>query len=116
MSQRPLEAENAFGTLLREWRSRRRVSQLDRNDLLMAAGYAAMYRATGSGPAGGGIRRPRGRGRVGRERDAADVSSARAPSAHRELPHDITLQELRVEAFFPADAATEEASKRLLGA
>jgi hypothetical protein len=28
-------------------------------------------------------------------------------------PHDITLQELRVEAFFPADAATEEASRRL---
>src|ERR1051325_4532667 len=27
-------------------------------------------------------------------------------------PHDITLQELRVEAFFPADAATEEASRR----
>jgi transcriptional regulator with XRE-family HTH domain len=30
-------------------------------------------------------------------------------------PHDITLQELRVEAFFPADAATEEASRRLVG-
>jgi hypothetical protein len=30
-------------------------------------------------------------------------------------PHDITLQELRVEAFFPADAATEEASRRLAG-
>jgi transcriptional regulator with XRE-family HTH domain len=30
-------------------------------------------------------------------------------------PHDITLQELRVEAFFPADAATEEASRRLTG-
>ncbi|MBV8517687.1 MAG: helix-turn-helix transcriptional regulator [Acidobacteria bacterium] len=29
-------------------------------------------------------------------------------------PHDITLQELRVEAFFPADAATEEASQRLI--
>src|SRR5215212_6207114 len=28
-------------------------------------------------------------------------------------PHDITLQELRVEAFFPADAATEEAARRL---
>jgi len=28
-------------------------------------------------------------------------------------PHDITLQELRVEAFFPADEATEEASQRL---
>ena len=28
-------------------------------------------------------------------------------------PHDITLQELRVESFFPADAATEEASRRL---
>jgi transcriptional regulator with XRE-family HTH domain len=28
-------------------------------------------------------------------------------------PHDITLQELRVEAFFPADAATEEASRRI---
>lgn len=80
------EPESAFGLLLREWRSRRRVSQLDlaveagvssrhvsfietgraqpsremilmlarvldvplrdRNDLLMAAGYAAMYRAT----------------------------------------------------------------------
>ena len=79
-------SEQAFGHLLREWRSRRRVSQLDlaveagvssrhvsfietgrsqpsremvlmlasvldvplrdRNDLLMAAGYAAMYRAT----------------------------------------------------------------------
>ena len=31
-------------------------------------------------------------------------------------PHDITLQELRVEAFFPADAATEEASRRLVTA
>jgi len=80
------ELENPFGRLLREWRTRRRVSQLDlaldagvssrhvsfietgraqpsremvlmlsrvldvplrdRNDLLMAAGYAAMYRAT----------------------------------------------------------------------
>ena len=30
-------------------------------------------------------------------------------------PHDITLQELRVEAFFPADTATEEASRRLTG-
>src|SRR3954470_15414944 len=80
------ELESAFGRLLREWRTRRRVSQLDlaveagvssrhvsfietgraqpsremilmlarvldvplrdRNDLLMAAGYAAMYRAT----------------------------------------------------------------------
>jgi transcriptional regulator with XRE-family HTH domain len=28
-------------------------------------------------------------------------------------PHDITLQELRVEAFVPADAATEEASRQL---
>jgi len=28
-------------------------------------------------------------------------------------PHDITLQEIRVEAFFPADAETEEASRRL---
>lgn len=81
-----IESESAFGILLREWRSRRRVSQLDlaveagvssrhvsfietgrarpsremvlmlarvldvplrdRNDLLTAAGYAAMYRAT----------------------------------------------------------------------
>src|SRR3954452_21397829 len=80
------EIDSAFGRLLREWRSRRRVSQLDlaveaggssrhvsfietgrshpsrdmvlmlarvlnvplrdRNDLLMAAGFAAMYRAT----------------------------------------------------------------------
>ena len=83
---RTIESENPFGLLLREWRSRRRVSQLDlaneagvssrhvsfvetgrsqpsremvlilarvldvplrdRNELLMAAGYAAMYRAT----------------------------------------------------------------------
>jgi transcriptional regulator with XRE-family HTH domain len=28
-------------------------------------------------------------------------------------PHDITLQELRIEAFFPADDATEEATRRL---
>src|SRR5882672_8055562 len=28
-------------------------------------------------------------------------------------PHDITLQELRIESFFPADEATEEASRRL---
>ena len=28
-------------------------------------------------------------------------------------PHDITLQELRVEAFFPADPETEEAAKQL---
>ena len=86
MSERPIESESAFGRLLREWRSRRRVSQLDlaseagvssrhvsfvetgrsqpsremvlilarvldvplrdRNELLMAAGYAAVYRAT----------------------------------------------------------------------
>jgi transcriptional regulator with XRE-family HTH domain len=31
-------------------------------------------------------------------------------------PHDITLQELRVESFFPADEATETASRRLAGA
>src|SRR3954468_7171022 len=81
-----VELESPFGRLLREWRSRRRVSQLDlaleagvssrhvsfietgraqpsremvvmlarvldvplrdRNDLLMSAGYAAIYRAT----------------------------------------------------------------------
>ena len=29
-------------------------------------------------------------------------------------PHDITLQELRIESFFPADEATESASQRLL--
>ena len=28
-------------------------------------------------------------------------------------PHDITLQELRIESFFPADEATEEAVRRL---
>jgi hypothetical protein len=28
-------------------------------------------------------------------------------------PHDITAQELRIEAFFPADEATEDASRRL---
>ena len=28
-------------------------------------------------------------------------------------PHDIMLQELRVESFFPADEATEEVSRRL---
>src|ERR1044071_198543 len=86
MTERAMEVDSGFGTLLREWRSRRRVSQLDlaveagvssrhvsfietgraqpsrdmvlmlarvldvplrdRNELLMAAGYAAMYRAT----------------------------------------------------------------------
>jgi transcriptional regulator with XRE-family HTH domain len=85
-AERAVESESGFGRLLREWRSRRRVSQLDlaveagvssrhvsfietgraqpsremilmlarvldvplrdRNDLLMAAGYAALYRAT----------------------------------------------------------------------
>src|SRR5215212_9883081 len=85
-AERPIETESAFGRLLREWRARRRVSQLDlaleagvssrhvsfietgraqpsremilmlarvldvplrdRNELLMSAGYAAMYRAT----------------------------------------------------------------------
>jgi transcriptional regulator with XRE-family HTH domain len=30
-------------------------------------------------------------------------------------PHDITLQELRIESFFPADAATEAAARRLAG-
>jgi transcriptional regulator with XRE-family HTH domain len=29
-------------------------------------------------------------------------------------PHDITLQELRIECFFPADEATEETSRRLV--
>ncbi len=29
-------------------------------------------------------------------------------------PHDITLQELRIESFFPADEATEETSRRLV--
>jgi hypothetical protein len=27
-------------------------------------------------------------------------------------PHDITLQELRIESFFPADEATEDAARR----
>ncbi|HKR66147.1 MAG TPA: helix-turn-helix transcriptional regulator [Thermoanaerobaculia bacterium] len=85
-AERVVETESAFGLLLREWRARRRVSQLDlaveagvssrhvsfietgraqpsremvlmlarvldvplrdRNELLMSAGYAAMYRAT----------------------------------------------------------------------
>jgi transcriptional regulator with XRE-family HTH domain len=31
-------------------------------------------------------------------------------------PHDITLHELRIECFFPADEATEEACRRLAGA
>ncbi len=30
-------------------------------------------------------------------------------------PHDITLQELRIESFFPADEGTEEAMRRLAG-
>src|SRR6185369_5883327 len=29
-------------------------------------------------------------------------------------PHDITLQELRIEAFFPADAESEEAARRMV--
>jgi transcriptional regulator with XRE-family HTH domain len=85
-AERAAESESAFGRLFREWRMRRRVSQLDlaveagvssrhvsfietgraqpsremvlmlsrvldvplrdRNELLMAAGYAAVYRAT----------------------------------------------------------------------
>jgi hypothetical protein len=28
-------------------------------------------------------------------------------------PHDITLQELRIESFFPADPATEAAAHHL---
>ena len=28
-------------------------------------------------------------------------------------PHDITLQELRIESFFPADQATEEATRTM---
>lgn len=28
-------------------------------------------------------------------------------------PHDITLQELRIESFFPADEATEKFTRRL---
>jgi MmyB-like transcription regulator ligand binding domain len=28
-------------------------------------------------------------------------------------PYDVTLQELRIEAFFPADEDTEEAARRL---
>jgi transcriptional regulator with XRE-family HTH domain len=35
---------------------------------------------------------------------------------HLGTPHDITLQELRIECFFPADAATEDAARRLAGA
>ena len=31
-------------------------------------------------------------------------------------PHDITLQELRIESFFPADEATEASSRALAGA
>jgi transcriptional regulator with XRE-family HTH domain len=31
-------------------------------------------------------------------------------------PHDITLQELRIESFFPADEGTEEATRRLAAA
>jgi hypothetical protein len=30
-------------------------------------------------------------------------------------PQDITLQEIRIECFFPVDAATEAAVKRLVG-
>lgn len=30
-------------------------------------------------------------------------------------PHDITLQERRIESFFPADEATEAATRRLIG-
>src|SRR5262249_30930798 len=28
-------------------------------------------------------------------------------------PHDITLQEIRIESFYPADSATEDAARRL---
>jgi transcriptional regulator with XRE-family HTH domain len=266
----PVETESAFGRLLREWRTRRRVSQLDlaleagvssrhvsfietgrsqasremvlmlarvldmplrdRNDLLMAAGYAPMYRASDLGApaleqarraldfmlrqqepypaivvdrtwtllqANGGAARlvelfadpaaasewggnamrlmfhPRGlrphivnweamaaaliqwlhrdvlNGMGGAETRqlldellsypgvpprwrTLDVDVSTAPFLPIEFrkgdlelrffstltslgtPHDITLQELRVEAFFPADTATEEAARRSL--
>ena len=42
--------------------------------------------------------------------------------AHRSLtddvlgtPHDVTWQELRIETFFPADAASEHALQSLIG-
>jgi hypothetical protein len=31
-------------------------------------------------------------------------------------PRDITLENLRIECFYPADAATEESVRRLAGA
>src|SRR5438132_1645226 len=143
------------GRLLREWRARRGMSQLDlaveagvssrhlsfvetgratpsremvvllaraldvpfrdRNDLLTAAGYAAIYRATSlDAPA------------LAQARRALDLNASPAPFLPIEFrkgdlvlryfttlttlgtPHDITLQELRVESFFPADELTME--------
>jgi transcriptional regulator with XRE-family HTH domain len=181
-----------FGDLLRHWRVRRRLSQLDlageagissrhlsfvetgraqpsremvlilaraldvplrsRNDLLTAAGYAAMYRESGfDAPAMAQARRAldfMASGFGGAEARALleellaypdaprqwrtlDVEASTAPFLPIEFrkgdltlrylttltslgtPHDITLQELRIESFFPADEATEEATRRL---
>src|SRR5438874_241595 len=157
------------GRLLREWRARRGMSQLDlaveagvssrhlsfvetgratpsremvvllaraldvpfrdRNDLLTAAGYAAIYRATSlDAPALAQARRaldfilrqqePYPALVLDRHWNVLKVNegSARvqalfldaAAVATLGTPHDITLQELRVESFFPADELTVE--------
>jgi transcriptional regulator with XRE-family HTH domain len=210
-----VRTDSAFGRLLRQWRERRRLSQLDfagtadvssrhvsflekgraqpsremvlllarvldlplrdRNHLLTAAGFAAIYRETDlDAPAMAQIRRALDfilrQQVVNWEAMAAsliqwlhrDVTSGFAADETRRLlaellsypgvprhwraldldvstapflsvefrrgdlelrdfstltslgtPHDITLQELRIESFFPADELTEAAARRL---
>ena len=47
--------------------------------------------------------------------DIAQLQAAHADTLSDTLgtPHDITAQELRIEAFFPADESTEAATRRL---
>src|SRR5204863_105823 len=132
-------AEVGFGPLLRRWRTRRRLSQLD---LAVEANVSTRHLSfieTGRASPNREMVLLLSRlldellsyPDVPRQWRSLDLDASTAPFLPIEFardglrlryfttltslgtPHDITLQELRIESFFPADEATEEASRRL---
>ena len=113
---RSLIAETGPGPSLRHWRARRRLSQLD---LAVEAGVSSRHLSFVE----------TGRAQPSREMVLLLARALDVPLRDRNAltlryfttlttlgtPHDITAQELRIEAFFPADEDTEAATRRLRG-
>jgi transcriptional regulator with XRE-family HTH domain len=102
-------SEARVGPLLRDWRRRRRLSQLD---LALDAGVSARHLSfveTGrSRPSAQMVLHLAERRLRGGDGDLAFVSTV----ATFGTAVDITVAELAIESFFPADAPTAEAVRR----